>query len=193
MWEFFKKTFLKNPIGLIVLGVVVTIALGGSLKHGLDIFVFVLGIIAIVIGIIWLIIRAKDKGQLSGKNPSGLTDRAIKLYDAGNYDEAMRVVNKAIELDPNYGDAYAARASVYRKFKEYDKAIADYTEAIKHPDKYDPSRSYTIYCRGHAYEEKADIDRAIEDYNQALKLTTSSSTIEAINKSLSRVQAMKKN
>jgi hypothetical protein len=75
MWEFFKKTFLKNPKGLIVLGVVVTIALGVSLgkpktSPGLDIFVFVLGIIAIVIGIIWLVIRSrKEKSAIAANTP----------------------------------------------------------------------------------------------------------------------------
>ena len=50
--------------------------------------------------------------------------------------------------------------------KEYDKAIADYTEAIR----LDPRNAERLRNRGIAWRSKKEYDKAIADYNEAIRL-----------------------
>jgi tetratricopeptide (TPR) repeat protein len=59
------------------------------------------------------------------------------------------------------------RGNTYFKAKNYDKAIAYYTEAINKNSYY----ADAYYNRGIAYYEKRDYDKAIADYTQVIKLT----------------------
>jgi tetratricopeptide (TPR) repeat protein len=49
---------------------------------------------------------------------------------------------------------------------EYDKAIADYTEAIR----LDPQNAQVYTCRGWAWQNKSDFAKALADYNEAARL-----------------------
>ena len=59
------------------------------------------------------------------------------------------------------GGAYA-----YAKKGEFDKAIADYNEAIR----LDPKHATTYYNRGLTYGKKGDHDKAIADFTEAIRL-----------------------
>jgi tetratricopeptide (TPR) repeat protein len=50
--------------------------------------------------------------------------------------------------------------------QDYDKAISDFTEAIR----LDPSCARAYYNRGLAYEQKDNLDKAFSDYNEAIRL-----------------------
>ena len=50
--------------------------------------------------------------------------------------------------------------------KEFDAAIADYTEAIR----LNPKDEALYYNRGNAHFCKAEYDRAIDDYSEAVRL-----------------------
>ena len=53
-----------------------------------------------------------------------------------------------------------------RRKGDYDKAIADYTEAIR----LNPKLAEAYYSRGFAYGKKGDYDKAIADYTEAIRL-----------------------
>jgi len=63
--------------------------------------------------------------------------------------------------------AYNGRGNVYYSKRDYDRAIADYTEAIK----INPNDAVLYANRGNAYREKRDYDRAIADYEAALRIS----------------------
>jgi tetratricopeptide (TPR) repeat protein len=50
--------------------------------------------------------------------------------------------------------------------EEYDKAIADYTEAIR----IDPKYAHAYYGRAAAWNAKGDKDKEMADYNEAIRL-----------------------
>jgi len=62
-------------------------------------------------------------------------------------------------------DAYYNRGLAYLDEKDYDKAISDFTEAIRLDPKFD-----AYFHRGVAYAEKGDHDKAISDYTEAIRL-----------------------
>ena len=47
------------------------------------------------------------------------------------YDLAIKSLDQAIKLNPDYGRAFANRAGIYLKKGEYDRAGQDYDEAIR--------------------------------------------------------------
>jgi tetratricopeptide (TPR) repeat protein len=61
---------------------------------------------------------------------------------------------------------------------EHDKAIADYTEAIR----LDPKNALAYYHRGVAYGNKGEHDKAIADCTEAIRLTPDYSIGSAIMK-----------
>ncbi|GHU23417.1 hypothetical protein FACS1894172_08170 [Spirochaetia bacterium] len=66
----------------------------------------------------------------------------------------------AIRLDPDNAGYYISRGNVYHNNKgDYDKAIADYSEAVR----LEPRSAAHYAFRGNSYNTKKDYDRAIAD------------------------------
>ena len=63
-------------------------------------------------------------------------------------------------------EAYLNRGVVYNGKGDYDKAISEYTEAIRLNPKY--VEAYNN--RGYAYMGKKEYDKAIEDFEAALRI-----------------------
>jgi tetratricopeptide (TPR) repeat protein len=55
---------------------------------------------------------------------------------------------------------------VYRRKGEYDRAIADASEALR----LDPQLAPAYFTRGEAYRRKGDFDRAIANLTEAVRL-----------------------
>ncbi|NCR17908.1 MAG: tetratricopeptide repeat protein [Microcystis aeruginosa LL13-03] len=90
-------------------------------------------------------------------------DKALAAY---NYDKAMADNNKAIEVNPQYSNAYNNRGNVYSDLKEYDKAMADYNKAIE----INPQLFQAYHNRGNVYRDLKEYDKAMADYNKALEI-----------------------
>ncbi|KRA79730.1 tetratricopeptide repeat protein [Altererythrobacter sp. Root672] len=63
-------------------------------------------------------------------------------------------------------DILSARGYAYHRLGEYQKALADYDQAID----LDPANSYAFYNRGLIYQRLGDRRRALADYSASLKL-----------------------
>jgi len=66
----------------------------------------------------------------------------------------------------NRASAYTNRGNAYDDKGEFDRAIADYTKAIK----LNPKDADFYTNRGNAYDDKGEFDRAIADFGKAIKL-----------------------
>jgi Flp pilus assembly protein TadD len=70
-----------------------------------------------------------------------------------------------VRLDPKNVRAFTGRGAYYAK-RDYGRAIADYTEAIRH----DPKLASAYSGRGNAYNARGETDRADADFKQAKQL-----------------------
>jgi tetratricopeptide (TPR) repeat protein len=77
-----------------------------------------------------------------------------------------RIVQDRGESNSNRAISYLNRGDAYYFRRDYDRAIADYTEAIR----IDPKNSASFNSRANAYSGKGDRDRAIADYDEAIRL-----------------------
>jgi tetratricopeptide (TPR) repeat protein len=103
-------------------------------------------------------------GLLALAAPAAADDQAT--CSAGGYD-AIAACSRLIVADPFIAwRTYNNRGIAYNNQGDYDRAIADYTEAIR----LDPKYAGAFSNRGTAYRNKGDNGRAIADYTEALRL-----------------------
>jgi tetratricopeptide (TPR) repeat protein len=67
----------------------------------------------------------------------------------GNYQEALAVYQRAIELAPNDAWAIASRGQTYHQMGKYEDALADFNRAIE----LDPNYAWAIASRGETYRQ----------------------------------------
>ena len=83
----------------------------------------------------------------------------------GNYNEAILELEKAIQSDPAYADAYNALAVVYHRQKQYQKAIENYLLAIETNPRYVKARTNLAMI----YHEQGQAQKALRQLEQALQ------------------------
>jgi len=85
---------------------------------------------------------------------------------AQRIDGCSAVIKGGRDKGDKLAEAFNNRGAAYRAKGDYDRAIADYAQAIKLNSKL----SAAFSNRGVAYDKKGDYDHAIADYDQAIKL-----------------------
>lgn len=92
----------------------------------------------------------------------------IRFYDAlfagRSYEECFEIGRVSIDLE-GIPEHLTPQIKV-RRWSYFDKAIADYSQAIKLNPKY----TVAYYNRGYTYYNKGEFDKAIADFNQAIEL-----------------------
>lgn len=80
-------------------------------------------------------------------------------WDAGDEQKALADFNKAVQCAPTAAPSYKQRGNLYMHFKQYEKAIADYTTGLK-TEKTERDLYYSL--RSQAYEKigRKDLARA---------------------------------
>lgn len=117
--------------------------------------------------------------------------RAIEYYNHSHYAKALDDINNALKYVPTEEtdmkfQALCIRASIYEMTKEYDKVLADLTEA----NDIDPSSYEVIYRKANAEYMLEDYENAKRDYQRLLGMNNRS--VEALI-GLSRIAVIEKN
>lgn len=105
--------------------------------------------------------------------------QATEYYKRGealrfsNSREALINLNKAIELNPNYAEAYRVRGDIHtnngsltNNREGYELALADYNKAIE----LNPLDVESFNMRGITHNRKGDHGRAIADFSRAVEI-----------------------
>lgn len=103
--------------------------------------------------------------QASANSPAFYLQRGESFSDAHQYDRAIADYTMAIQLKPDYAEAYNDRGFAYYLKGDAERAIADYTRAIElrpnYPRAYN-NRGVTYMARGYGSAKAVpDFDRAI--------------------------------
>jgi len=85
---------------------------------------------------------------------------------SGNDNNAVDAYSKAIELNPQYANAYNNRGGVYAKLDRDNQAIKDFNKAIE----LNPQLADAYYNRGCVYIKLGSDSQAIKDFNRAIEL-----------------------
>jgi tetratricopeptide (TPR) repeat protein len=127
-----------------------------------------------------------------------LFNQGVLSASVGELTNAIKFYTQAIQLNPDFGQAYNARGEAREELRPADDAFDDFSNAVNHGYKpahvnlaraylrrkeieqaikefdnalaYQPSDARAFWGRGEAYASKADHTRAIENFNQAINL-----------------------
>lgn len=95
-----------------------------------------------------------------------LNNRAMKMIESGNYQEAISTLNQAVNLNPGQIEAYLNRGVAYSELNSHASAIANYDKAIELA----PNNAEAYYYRGDEYLQAGNAPKALPDYNKAIQL-----------------------
>jgi len=110
--------------------------------------------------------KSNVSAQDSGFDSSQLhVMHGVMQLSNGEYEAAIDEFNAAIDLYSKNEDAYAFRGTSYSNLGKWDKAISDFTEAIKLTPKV-----YSYMRRGFAYFMAENYVKAREDLKKARNL-----------------------
>ena len=89
------------------------------------------------------------------------------LYaEQGETQLAISDLNRAIQLNPDFADAYYNRGVLYAKQGESQLALSDYNRAIQ----LNPDYAGAYYNRGNLYAEQGESQLALSDLNRTIQL-----------------------
>ncbi len=96
-----------------------------------------------------------------------IANRISSCYeDLGNYSEALRYINMAIQADSTNEDFLRIRALIYDATGNTQESIGDWDKYIS----MDPEYYYGYYRRGWVKDHTGDAEGAIEDYTTSIEL-----------------------
>lgn len=100
------------------------------------------------------------------QNAREYTQKGRELYEKREYMEALLNLNKAIELDEGYAQAYFVRANIKDAFDDRHGAMKDYNLAVEK----NPKFAEAFFARGNVKMKLQDYYGAIDDYTSAIAL-----------------------
>jgi Tfp pilus assembly protein PilF len=93
-------------------------------------------------------------------------NQAVEAARTNDLATALTNFTKAIELDPDFAEAYNGRATEKLRQGDIQGALEDYDRAIK----LEPTLAAVYYNRGTARQAAVDSQGAMDDYNQCITL-----------------------
>jgi Tfp pilus assembly protein PilF len=89
-----------------------------------------------------------------------------KILTLKQFDSALEIFNRVLEIDPKYIKALEARAVIYVQKNELELAQNDLEKAIN----IEPENARLYFRLGQIYYRKKDLDKALELFTKAIDL-----------------------
>lgn len=126
-----------------------------------------IGSLLITIPIVCSSLISGQQGGSKSNAPQEDLERGEQLAGAKKWSGAIEEYNAALQLKPDYAEAFNDRGHAYYWTGEYDRAIADFTQAIE----LRPNYPNAFNNRGAAYMASGGDRRlAVADFDQAIRL-----------------------
>jgi tetratricopeptide (TPR) repeat protein len=101
----------------------------------------------------------------SARNAASCYDEGLAKFERGLDDEALACFTRAIEIDPNYWNAYVNRGACYSRMRQDDQAVADFSKAIA----LQPANAAAYFNRGVIQFERHRHNEAAADFTKAIE------------------------
>jgi len=116
------------------------------------------------------LIEEAQRNQLRKLKNEAATDKfqvALEYHFQGNYEKAIELYDKTIQLNVKFIYAYVGRGNAKANLKGYEDALVDYDRAIE----LNPEEDATLYSvRGSGKLDTEDYIGAKEDFEKAIQL-----------------------
>jgi type IV pilus assembly protein PilF len=109
-----------------------------------------------------------DAAAIDPKNPEIQNELALAYREMEMYPKAIEHFNKAVELTPDYSEAYNNLGTVYLILKQWDSAINCFKHALANNLYATPHFAY--HNLGLAHYNKGEPHKAIEYYQKAIQV-----------------------
>jgi len=121
--------------------------------------------ISIIIGVVFLLMSANFAfGQQSSPSPNTLNNEALKLIGSGNFQEALELLNQALEIDPDHIHVIANKGWALQRLNEHEEAIVWFDKALE----VDPNYVHALNFKGNSLLSLKMHEEAIVWYDKAL-------------------------
>ncbi len=104
--------------------------------------------------------------KFSSYNLEAFLKRGYALMRKGEFDQAIKDLNRAVELNPKDARGFSYRGELYAEQANYEKSIKDFTEAIK----LSPDDECLYYSRARSYSYNNQRNLAFEDSKKTIEL-----------------------
>lgn len=111
--------------------------------------------------------KEQEKRAKSMKAVKESFNEGLQLYNAGQYEEAEKAFQAALEADPEQPAVWANLGMVQARLKRHDDAVSSYNQAIQ----LDPENVSFYQNRGSVYSDMGDTVKAQQDYEKAASLS----------------------
>ena len=109
----------------------------------------------------------------------------VYLTEKERYEHAIMQFDRALELEPDYSDAYHGRGRAYYDKGDYWSAIADYTRAIE----LNSGLVRAYLDRGIAYRRCGNEAQALADFKRCIELSSDPSLAEKTRKEIQKLES----
>lgn len=98
-------------------------------------------------------------------------NRGASLLNVGEYDQALLDLNKSIEINSDFAEAYGNLGYAYIGVNNLSKSVESFSKALKMAqDSSNPQYSRYIYGRAQALEKLGNHEKARSDYSDSCRL-----------------------
>jgi tetratricopeptide (TPR) repeat protein len=99
-------------------------------------------------------------------NYMAYTGKGITLCFKGQYSAGMPLIQKAIDLKPDYAYSYYSMAMAYKLQKDYDNSLIYFNKSLT----YDPKDTWSYYGIATIYADRKDINTSLDYLKKAIAL-----------------------
>ncbi|MDD8021349.1 MAG: tetratricopeptide repeat protein [Acidobacteriota bacterium] len=125
------------------------------------------------------LIEKTSMENLDESNPQAVYQKAEDLYEAGDYEKALTMFNKFIELQPDLYQARINLGNCYVKLREYDKAIQEFEFVLnklneENTDLKGNVVAASLYASlGELYMDQDNLEKAKEYFEKSINIDPS--------------------
>lgn len=100
-----------------------------------------------------------------------VNNKGLEYTKNKQYTEALKCFDTAIELNPNYANAYSNRGNAYQSINKHDLALSDFNKTLA----INPQHENTLYNRGLLLMKMEQFETAIKDFTEVIRLNSKAS------------------